>query len=180
MGKSKAGIGSGRGKAADLADRVKFAKKNQAPSGPKGEARHAENTLQNQILQRAPTVQTVAWDTNMLLNIARFNVDVFSQAKELLGRAEFIVPRQVMAELGEIEKKGGKLRREARIAMELVEKRGVKVVDVDAHSADDALLALCPKAIIATNDKELKISVRELNGRVLYLRARRFLEMGGG
>ncbi|HLC78991.1 MAG TPA: hypothetical protein VJG83_01040 [archaeon] len=119
----------------------------------------------------------VAIDTNTLLNIARFKVDVFAKAKEMFGAVEFVIPSQVIAELEGLAKRGAKLKKEAAIAMEVIGKNRVKIVQIDAPNADAALLSLVPQALIATNDKELKESVRELNGKVLYLRQRKFLEL---
>ncbi len=119
----------------------------------------------------------VVFDTNMLLNIERFKVDVFEETRKLLGRVEFEVPKQVIEELKKLAERNAKLRKEVNVAMELMEKRNVTVIEVEAENADKALLKLASEAIIATNDKELKDSVRELNGRVLYLRQRKFAEL---
>jgi len=122
----------------------------------------------------------VVFDTNMLLNIERFKVDVFEETRKLLGRVEFEVPKQVIEELKKLAERNAKLRKEVNVAMELMEKRNVTVIEVEAENADKALLKLASEAIIATNDKELKDSVRELNGRVLYLRQRKFAELSWG
>ncbi|HZX34379.1 MAG TPA: PIN domain-containing protein [archaeon] len=119
----------------------------------------------------------VAFDTNMLLSIARFRVDVFTEARKLLGNTEFVVPKQVWEELMKASGKRGKIRAEAEIAIEISGKRGVKIVEVDARNADDALRKMAKDAVIATNDKELKNSVKKLNGTVLYLRQKKFLEL---
>ena len=54
-------------------------------------------------------------------------------------------------------------------------KNGIKLEKI--QDADEALEKLASEAIIATNDKELKGCVKELNGRVLFLRQRKFLEL---
>ena len=122
-------------------------------------------------------VTVIAFDTNMLLNIERFHVDIFREAREMFGRVEFIVPAEVVREMDGLAKEGKKLEKEARIAKMAMERNGAKVVDFRQKNADLALLNMAPKAIIGTNDKELKDSVRELNGRVLILRQRKFLEI---
>jgi len=119
----------------------------------------------------------VAFDTNMLLNIARFNIDVFEETGKLLGKAEFVVPRQVIQELDKLSHNGPKTRKEANVAKILIEKRHVKIVENDEKGADEALRKMAPEAIIATNDKELKNSVKKLNGKVLYLRQKKKLEI---
>lgn len=119
----------------------------------------------------------VAFDTNMLLNIARFNIDVFEETGKLLGKAEFVVPRQVIQELDKLSHNGPKTRKEANVAKILIEKRHVKIVENDEKGADEALRKMAPETIIATNDKELKNSVKKLNGKVLYLRQKKKLEI---
>lgn len=119
---------------------------------------------------------TIALDTNMLLNIKRFNADVFAQAKSLLGACEFVVPEQVVFELEKMALRGMKLRKEVSVARELMAKNHVKVVKSDFSSADEALKKLAITAIVATNDKALKDSVKELGGKVLHLRQRKYLE----
>jgi len=123
-----------------------------------------------------PTAETVAFDTNMLLNIERFNVDIFREARGMIGRVEFVVPAEVVREMDSLAKKGKILGKEVKIAKMSMESNGAKVVDFGQKSGDLALLKMAPKAIIGTNDKELKDSVRELNGRLLILRRRKFLE----
>lgn len=123
-------------------------------------------------------MKKVAFDTNMLLNIRRFKVDVFSEAKLMFGKeVEFIVPKQVMNELEKLSQKNGEVGKEAELAKKLVEMRAIKIVEVEAENADNALRKLSKEAIIATNDKELKDSVREMNGKTLYLRQKKFLEL---
>ncbi|PIN84678.1 MAG: hypothetical protein COV47_06240 [Candidatus Diapherotrites archaeon CG11_big_fil_rev_8_21_14_0_20_37_9] len=119
----------------------------------------------------------VAFDTNMLLNIARFNIDVFEETGKLLGKAEFVVPRQVIQELDKLSHNGPKTRKEANVAKILIEKRHVKIVENAEKGADEALRKMAPETIIATNDKELKNSVKKLNGKVLYLRQKKKLEI---
>ena len=41
----------------------------------------------------------VALDTNMLLSVNELKIDIFQQIREGLGKVDFIVPKQVVAEL---------------------------------------------------------------------------------
>ena len=78
----------------------------------------------------------VAFDTNMLLNIARFKVDVFAEAMALLGKVDFVVPDAVERELSSLAGKGARLRKEVAIAKGLMAKNHVKVVKTGFSSAD--------------------------------------------
>lgn len=119
----------------------------------------------------------VAIDTNMLLNIERFRINFFEETKRMLGKVEFVVPEQVVQELGKIKEKGGKFKKEVRVAEELLEKNRVKVEKIDAKNADEALKKLAQQFIISTNDKELISFVKKQGGKVLYLKQRKFLEL---
>ena len=119
----------------------------------------------------------VALDTNALTAIYLFKARVFEQIREEIGKTEFAVPRQVLDELGKLAERNEKLKRAAKIAKELMEKNKVKVVEVEANNADDALLKLSKGAIIATNDKRLKKKIIEKGGRVFFLRQKKFLEI---
>ncbi|MCR4369315.1 MAG: hypothetical protein NUV67_05415 [archaeon] len=119
----------------------------------------------------------VALDTNILLAIVRNKVDVFAQCKQMFGRVDFLVPQQVVSEMEMLAKKNKAIRKEVNIAMELMEKNNAQIVENSAKNADLALLELAKVAAVATNDKELKASVKELNGKVLHLRQGKFLEL---
>ncbi|HZX19653.1 MAG TPA: PIN domain-containing protein [archaeon] len=119
----------------------------------------------------------IVLDTNILLAIERFKIDIFLEAKKMMGNVEFWIPQQVVEELEMLEKRGLKLKKAVRIAKQLIDKNNVKVISVDADNADKALLELSKNAIVATNDKELKDSVKQINGQVLFLRQKKFLEL---
>ncbi|MEM4256872.1 MAG: PIN domain-containing protein [Candidatus Diapherotrites archaeon] len=120
----------------------------------------------------------VALDTNMLLNITKFKVDVFSEIKKLFGTVYFCVPKPVLAELEKLSKNKGKKGAEARIALSLLSKKQIKIVSLENLSADDALLKLAEHCIIATNDKKLISSIKINGGKVLFLRQRKFVCLG--
>ncbi len=119
----------------------------------------------------------VALDTNMLLSINEQMVDIFPQIKQTLGLVSFVVPKQVLKELSEIEKKSAKAKKNVFVAKELMKKNAVKTVTINARNADEALLKLSPQMIVASNDKELKRAVIKNNGKVIFLRKNKFIEM---
>jgi rRNA-processing protein FCF1 len=119
----------------------------------------------------------IAVDTNMLLNIARFKVDFFNEAKKLIGKADFVLPNQIVEELQKLALKKGKIGVEAKIALQILAKKGIKTRQINDLSADDALLKLAEQCIIATNDRKLMASVKRIGGKVLFLRQRKFLQL---
>ena len=59
----------------------------------------------------------------------------------------------------------------------MIEKNNVRQVIVKAVGADEALIKLSDKAVIASNDKGLKLAVMEKHGRVIFLRQKKFAEI---
>ena len=121
-------------------------------------------------------VVKVVVDTSMLLSVQENNVDFFEQAKQLLGKPEFYVTEQVLQELESLGKKNSK-RASVAVAKKLLQNNNVKVWKVKANNADDALEILSKKAIIATNDAELRKKALQNGARVMFLRKRQFIEI---
>ena len=61
----------------------------------------------------------------------------------------------------------------AKIGLELIKKKGVKVVKTQEKNVDDAILELASEqTLVATNDKKLIKSLKHKNVKVLYLRSK--------
>lgn len=118
----------------------------------------------------------VALDTNILLAIEKFKVDVFGQIKNQFGMVEFLVPNQVISELEAMAASKKGLSASARVALESIKNRKAKKVNIEAKNADEALLKISQKAFVASSDKKLLKKVRESNGRILILRQKKFIE----
>ncbi|AJF60389.1 MAG: hypothetical protein J4224_04125 [Candidatus Diapherotrites archaeon] len=119
----------------------------------------------------------VALDSSMLLTISEFKVDVFEEAKKLLGRVDFVVPSKVKEEIERIAGRGLKERKSVKVAEQAMRQHNVQVVEAEGKNADEALLSLSANAVIATNDRELKRKILEKNGKVMFLRKRQFIEL---
>lgn len=121
----------------------------------------------------------VAFDTNMLLAVPQFGVDVFGCIKDLLGPSTlFFVPRAVLEELGVVAAKSRKRAREVALAMKVFEANRVGVVETGACNADEALLELSRKGYyVASNDRALRKRIKKLGGKNIYLRKRKLVEV---
>jgi rRNA-processing protein FCF1 len=123
-------------------------------------------------------------DTNFLMIPGRLGVDIFG---ELARLADFpfepCVLEGTLRELRGIASSGGKGadRRAAKLGLELVEARGVTVVRGSSGVVDDAILAEAEasRAIVATQDAELKRRVRAKGLPLVVLRQRNHLEFVG-
>ena len=121
--------------------------------------------------------KTIALDTNMLLSIEQFKVDVFRQAKDLEGKVKFIVPMQVASELKQLAKESKTLAKRVNIAQQLMKKHEVKRKRVEAANADQALIILAQDGvIIATNDRELRKKIKAKKGSIMFLRKKKLIE----
>jgi len=115
----------------------------------------------------------VLLDTNFLTIPSKFHIDIFSEIEDIVLKPEFTTIEQVIDELKKIRgKKAGKL------ALELVKKFKVKIV-YEEGKTDDALIkyALEKKAVIATNDKELRKKCIGKKIPVIFMRKKKILEM---
>ena len=117
----------------------------------------------------------IALDTNILLAMQKFKIDVFQEAKSLFGNPEIVLPLAVKKEVEELAKKN----KAARVAEIALKKEGIKIVKTGAEKADDALLELAKQnMVIATNDWELKKKIKQAGGMIIHVRKRKFLQIG--
>ena len=124
-----------------------------------------------------PEAIQVALDSSMVIALFEFKVDVFQEIVDKLGTVEWMVPVQVVKELKALQENSQKMK-VLNYVDGLFKKWKVQVVTVEAKTADLALLELAKQGVwVATNDKPLKHSILKWNGRVLFLRGRRTVEV---
>jgi hypothetical protein len=116
-------------------------------------------------------------DTNFLLIPAQFHVDVFEALKE--HGDEFIILSPVAVELEKLSRSAGKKGAEARVALQLIEKKHIKTVAVIEKNTDTALMKYAEKYsyAVATNDKKLIKRLRSKGIKIIRLRQKKFLIM---
>jgi len=119
----------------------------------------------------------VVVDTNFLLTMAQGVIAPSSLNDAINASYELITTDAVAKELEAMSKREDLLAREAGFALKLLERLGVQVLRVKAGSADESILALAKelvqngdRVVVATNDKNLRRSVRRLGVPTLYLR----------
>jgi len=114
----------------------------------------------------------VVLDTNALLMVFQFNVNMESELTRLLGKYEVVVPSTVKKELKSL---GNKY---AKSALSFSER--YRTVNAEGNP-DDSILELAEKekGIVLTNDKILKKRLREKGITVIFLRGKNHLEIEG-
>jgi len=119
----------------------------------------------------------VVVDTNFLLMMAQGIIAPSSLNDAINASYELVTTDAVVKELETMSKREDLLAREAGFALKLLERLGVQVLRVKAGNADESILTLAKelvqsgdRVIVATNDKNLRRSVRRLGVPTLYLR----------
>ena len=122
-------------------------------------------------------MKTVILDTNFLLIPVQFKVDIFSEIPNILeDEVEFVVPDKVIEELKRLRESKGKDSIAASVALTLLKKRKIRVVKI-SWPVDRSLLEF-DNVIVATNDKVLRRRLKAKGIRTIYLRSKKYLEVG--
>ncbi|SRR3989344_496364 len=99
-------------------------------------------------------MKTIIIDTNFFLAIYQFKIDIFQEIQNLLPFSyQIITIDKVIQELENIK---GKHKTAANYALKLIKEKDLKILKTGKGHTDDILINLSKKAIISTQDKELK------------------------
>ncbi|MEE9405861.1 MAG: PIN domain-containing protein [Candidatus Aenigmarchaeota archaeon] len=95
-------------------------------------------------------------DTNFLMAVGQFKIDIFHELM-LFGKPEFFTLDVVVRELEKLAAGKGKDKKAARLALTLVEKKGVKVLESGGKDADMEIERVASEEgfTVCTTDKEL-------------------------
>jgi rRNA-processing protein FCF1 len=116
-------------------------------------------------------------DTNFLLIPGRFRVDVFKEL-ERFGRPELLTIDLVVSELRKLASGKGRNASHARLGLDLIEKKGIRVLESQEGSADHEIERLASEQdlVVCTQDRELQERLRREGLSVVSLRQKRYLE----
>lgn len=117
-------------------------------------------------------IMKILLDTNFLMMPAQFKVDIY----QLLKGKELCTLDLCVAELEELSKGKGKNASAAKIALGLLRKNNIKIINAEG-AADAALIEFGKrgKYIIGTNDAELIESLKRYGVKILRLKQKKFL-----
>ena len=126
----------------------------------------------------------VILDSNFLLVPSQFRLDIFEELSRLLNQNYHpVILSPTHEELVKLSEKGSpRMRQRALMALSLAEKCQTVQVEQKAHeSHDDVIICMAKdlKCLVATNDRELRERLRNINIPVIYLREKSRLEMEG-
>ncbi len=127
----------------------------------------------------------VLLDANFLMLPSQFGVDIFAGLQQACTFPyELCVAQPVIDELRGIASGGGRDARGAAVALELVERKGLKIIDNSLggekiKNADEFMLSIVrrDRDLVATQDRELRRALKERGIAIIVLRKRRVLEI---
>ena len=132
--------------------------------------------------QKAPL--KVILDSNALFVPFQFKIDLISELDNLLERRyELILLSPVKQELEALASKGSpKMRKAASCALKLAEKcRQIELKVPETTLVDDAIIEAAKdfRAMVFTNDRQLRRRLRDISVPVIYLRQKSRLAIDG-
>jgi len=114
----------------------------------------------------------VILDTNFLIDCIRFKIDIGS---ELIGNEMFVL-ESIVFEIEKITKRGTKESSLAKIALDYIKRKGLKVLKSKEKNTDLSLLKYSKKGYaIATQDRILKNKLKKAGGKVIYIRQKKYV-----
>jgi hypothetical protein len=126
----------------------------------------------------------IIFDSNFLLIQSQFRINIYEELEKILNRKiEKIVISPVYEELQRLSKrKKIKERKNALMTLQFIKNFDIVNVErLQKESVDDLIIRLAKKwnSPVATNDKELRRSLRNRGIAVIYLRQKSRLEIEG-
>jgi len=99
-------------------------------------------------------MKNIILDTNFLLAIYQFKIDIFQEIQHICDFSyQILTIDRVIDELKNIK---GKDKKAANFALKIIKEKGLKILKTEKAHTDDVLVRLNKTAIIATQDKGLK------------------------
>jgi len=125
-------------------------------------------------------MEKILLDTNFLLAIYQFRVDIFTQIDRILTSPyKIFILDKTLEELKKIiEQQKGKNKEAAQIALKLIAIKNIGIIKTKSDNrTDDVIVELSPKNnyIVATQDKDLKRRLINQGIVVIVLRQKKIL-----
>jgi len=119
----------------------------------------------------------VILDTNVLMLPGTLGFDVFAETERLSGPATFCVIDKSIDELNKLalHSKKGKDKNAARLALQLIEKKGIIIIPTSGSSYADEHLLNMEGYAIATIDKALLAALKQRGRQAITLRQKKYM-----
>ena len=125
-------------------------------------------------------MKKIILDTNFLTIPVQFNLDIFEEIDKVMEEDyELFTTDGVIKELKKLAKSKGKDAVAARIGLELIERKNIKIIGTKKKDTDKGIIELADEnTMIATNDKILRQKLKNKSLKTIYLRSKKYLTMG--
>ena len=139
------------------------------------------NKKLNKVLIITTRMKTIILDTNVLMALGQFRLDIFSELARICDfKYEVKVLAGTIAELNKIiNQQKGKHKFNAKLALDIIKKKNIKVMVraiVGDTTVDDLLVKEVKQgAIIVTQDQILKKRINKLGGQLIVIRQKKKL-----
>ncbi len=123
-------------------------------------------------------MKTIILDTNTLMAIGQFKLDIFSEIKKICDFSyQLNIVKGTIDELNKIiQEQSGKHKLNAKLALDIIKKKKIKLLPGpnNKETVDDLLVKKAEKgAIIATQDQALKKRIKAVEGKLLVIRQKK-------
>jgi len=125
-------------------------------------------------------MKKIILDTNFLTLPHQFKIDIFNEIDRIMEENyELFTLDSVVYELKKLSKSKGKDAIAAKIGLELIKKKNIKIINTGEKNVDKAIVAISNEDMIdATNDKILRKKLKNENIKTIYLRSKKYLKIG--
>lgn len=126
-------------------------------------------------------MKIIILDTNALMAINQFKIDLFSELERVCGFSyEISILDKTVDELNKIiAEQRGRYKLDAKLALDIISRKGIRKIKTGSGQVDDLLVGLAEKGkIILTQDQELKRKVKKVGGAVLTIRQKKKVVRG--
>jgi len=116
-------------------------------------------------------------DTNFMIYIARYKIDIFNELLKF-GKPEIFITENVLVELKKMSKNKGKKGLYANTALKIVKELGFKIIKSEFSDTDNDLVYNATKEDmkICTMDKKVMEKARDKGLDMIIIRQRKYLE----
>ena len=129
-------------------------------------------------IRRDKTEKLVILDSNAIMMLFEFSIDLENELTRLLGKYHIIIPKAVLEELKFLSEYGkGKKKNLAKSSLKLSKR--YQIFNSKEKQADEAVISVAKKTngIVLTNDKELRNKLKENSCSSIFLRSKKTLEI---
>ena len=122
-------------------------------------------------------MKKILLDANFLTIPYYFHIDIFEEMDKLMEEEyEILTLDKVVEELQKLAEKRGKSGIAAKIGLELIKKKKIKIIKTKGGRTDELIEKIANENfIVATNDAKLRKRLKEKGVKTIYLRAKKHL-----